>query len=99
MLFKSLIGEEIAKEPISMLSVSYSICPNDFLGAIRDRAAINNVAMQMTALHPDLVDIRCFTQTIDHDGCNFKMPILSNFTSLWLSLFSHSPKIRLLWRN
>ena len=45
MLTKSLTGEEIARELITALSVSYSIHPNNLLGAMRDRASTNNVAM------------------------------------------------------
>ena len=38
MLAKSLSGEEIARELITMLSVTYRIHPENLLGAMRDRA-------------------------------------------------------------
>ena len=40
----------------------------------------------------------CFSHTIDHVGDNFDTPVLYDFGTTWVSLFSHSPKARLLWR-
>ena len=100
MLSKSLAGEEIARELISVLSVSYSIRQNDLLAAMRDRASTNNVAMHtLKIVYPLVVDIGCFSHTIDHVGSHFNTPILSEFISLWITLFSHSPKTRLLWKS
>ena len=60
MLSKSLAGEEIARELISVLSVSYSIRQNDLLAAMRDRASTNNVAMHtLKIVYPLVVDIQC----------------------------------------
>ena len=93
MLSKSLSGEEIARELISVLSVSYSIRPDDLLGAMRDRAACNGVAMRTSKIiYPLLLDIGCFSHTIDNAGTKFEVPILSEFITTWISLFSHSPK-------
>ena len=100
MLTKSLTGEEIARELITALSVSYSIHPSNLLGAMRDRASTNNVAMRtLMIVYPKVVDVGCFSHTIDHVGGYFKTPVLTDFTSLWISLFSHSPKTRLLWKT
>ena len=100
MLTKSLTGEEIARELITVLSVSYGIHPNNLLGAMRDRASTNNVAMRtLMIVYPKVVDIGCFSHTIDHVGGYFKTPVLNDFTSSWISLFSHSPKTRLLYEE
>ena len=48
MLAKSLTGEELARELISVLSVTYSITSNSLLAAMRDGASVNNVAIQNT---------------------------------------------------
>ena len=40
----------------------------------------------------------CFSQTIDHVGERFCTPMLDEFISAWILLFSHSPKARLAWR-
>ncbi len=100
MLSKSLTGEEIARELLTVLSVTYGIHPNNLLAAMRDRASTNNVAMRtLCIIYPNVVDIGCFSHTIDHVGSKFKTPVLTDFTSWWISLFSHSPKCRLLWKT
>ena len=101
MLSKSLTGEEIARELITV-SVTHSIHPNNLLAVMRDRPSTNAVAMRtLTVIYPDVVDIGCFSITIDHGGSNYKTPMLMDCTctSSWISLFSNSPKSRLLWKT
>ena len=93
MLSKSLTGEEIARELITVLSVTYSIHPSNLLAAMRDRASTNNVAMRtLTVIYPNVVDIGCFSHTIDHVGGKFNTPVLMEFTSSWISLFPIAQK-------
>ena len=100
MLAKSLSGEEIARELINVLSVNYGVKSKYVLGAMRDRASTNNVAMQtLKIIYPSVVDIGCFSHTIDHVGERFNTPTLTNFASSWITLFSHSPKCKLLWKS
>jgi hypothetical protein len=100
MLEKSLKGEEIAREIISTLSIDYHVAPTSVLASTRDRAATNNVALRtLKVLYPNLVDIGCFSHTIDHVGENFDTPVLSEFVSGWINLFAHSPKNRALWHE
>ena len=53
----------------------------------------------IAVLYPEMIDIGCFSHTIDHVGEHFKTPHLHEFGLYWVSLFSHSPKTRLLWRE
>lgn len=100
MLAKSMTGEEIARELISVLSTSYSIGSNQLLAGMRDRVSVNNVAMTtIKILYPRMLDVGCFSHTIDHVGDRFNTPILSPFVSSWVKLFSHSPKARLLCKQ
>ena len=100
MLSKSLSGEEIARELISVLSVRFSIRSTNVLASMRDRASTNNVAMQtLKIVYPSIVDVGCFSHTIDHVGEKFNTPTLGEFITLWITLFSHSPKCRMLWRS
>ncbi|XP_065892612.1 uncharacterized protein [Dysidea avara] len=100
LLSKSLKGEEIARELIHTLSTEYSIGTDNLLAAMRDRAASNGVAMRtVKVLYPNLVDIGCFSHTIDRVGENFHTPILHEFGIAWVSMFSHSPKTKLLWKE
>ena len=100
MLAKSLTGEELARELINVLSVTYGIRPNTLLAAMRDGASVNNVAIRtLKIVYPLLIDVRCFSHTLDHVGSHFETPTLNDFITLWICLFSHSPKTRLLWRS
>ena len=100
MLSKSLSGEEVARELISVLSVSYGVRSSNLLASMRDRASVNNVAMRtLKVVYPLTVDVGCFSHTIDHVGGRFDTPTLNEFITLWISLFSHSPKTRLLWKS
>ena len=72
MLSKSLAGEEIARELISVLSVNFSIRSTNLLASMRDRASMNNVATQtLKVVYPTIVDVGCFSHTIDHVGEKF----------------------------
>lgn len=92
-LAKSLNGEEIARALIHILSTQYSIGSSDLLAAMSDRASSNNMAMRTVAVvYHDLLDVGCFSHTIDHVGERFQTPFLSEFGTSWISLFAHSPK-------
>lgn len=102
LLAKSMSGEEIARELISVLSTSYSIDSSKVIACMRDGAAANGVAVRtLSILYPKLMDIKCFSHTLDRVGEHFEIPILSEFVSLWISMFSHSPmaKVVLETRN
>ena len=100
LLSKSLKGEEIARELIHTLTTEYGIATNNLLAAMRDRASSNGVAMKtLMVLYPKLVDIGCFLHTIDRVGENFHTPILHEFGIAWVSMFAHSPKTKLLWKE
>ena len=45
MLAKSLCGDELAKELISVVSVTYGICVDQLLACMRDRSTVKNVAI------------------------------------------------------
>ena len=50
-------------------------------------------------VYSSLLDIGCFSHTLDHVGERVKTPQLDLFFKAWISLFAHSPKARLLWRT
>ena len=98
MLVKSVTGEELARELISVLSVNYGISTQLLLAAMKDRAAVNETAVRtLKVVYPNLLSIGCFSHTIDRVGEHFNTPNLSDFITSWISLFSHSPKTRFLW--
>ena len=99
-LAKSMAGEEIARELISTLSGEYGITSERLLAAMRDRASVNRVAMRtIKVVFPDMIDVGCYSHTIDPVGEKFHAPNLDTFIHLWISLFSHSPRVRLWWKG
>ena len=100
LLAKSMSGEEIAREIINSLSVQYSISSNLVVAMMHDRAACNAVALRtLKVVFPTIVDVGCFSHTLDLVGEKFVTPTLSSFAIWWISLFSHSPKAKLLWHE
>lgn len=60
---------------------------------MRDRASVNNVAMQtLKVIYPTIVDVGCFSNIIDHVREKFDCETLGKFMTLWISMFSQSPK-------
>ena len=99
-LAKSLTGEEVARELINVLSVNYGISSKRLLAAIKDRVSVNVVALKtLKIVYPYLINVGCFSHTLDHVGEQFCTPTLSEFIVAWVSLFSHSPKCRMIWRE
>ncbi len=99
-LAKSMNGEEIARQLISTLSVTYGIESTFILAAMRDGASVNGLAMGVVkVIYPHIMDVRCFSHTLDLVGDKFQTPLLASFCSYWISLFSHSPKTKMLWKN
>ena len=95
-----MTGEEVARELISVLSSSLGISSHLVIAAMRDGASVNNVAMGVVkVVYPNVLDIRCFSHTLDLVGNKFSTPVLSTFSTLWISLFSHSPKTKALWKE
>ena len=45
------------------------------------------------------MDVHCFSHNLDIVGNKFKTPLLATFSSYWISLFSHSPRTKMLWKD
>ena len=67
---------------------------------MRDRASVNNVAVStLSIMYPSVIDIGCFSHTLNHVGEKFNVPTLDKFMKHWEKMFTHSYKARLLWRE
>ena len=100
LLAKSLSGEEVARQLVSTISTELSIPSNLVVAFMTDRTSVNSVAMRtVSVLDSSMLDIGCFSHTLDLVGEHVNIPILNEFTTHWISLFSHSPKVRLAWRT
>ena len=92
-LVKMMTGEEIAQELIGILQVNYGINSMNLLACMHDRAAANGAAMRtIKVIFPLVVDVGCYSHTLDLVGEKFDLPVLDDFITLWISLFSHSPQ-------
>ena len=92
-----MTGEEIAREVISILQVTYGICASKLLACMHDSASVNGCAMRtIKIVLPNIIDVGCYSHTIDLVGEKFDTPILDEFITLWISLFAHSS---LEWRT
>ena len=59
---KSMTGEELTRELLLRLSTELRVTANHLLASMRDRASVNNVAMQtLKIIYPNVVDIGCFS--------------------------------------
>ena len=100
LLVKSMMGEEVAQQIIVVLSTELGIPPQSIVAAMRDRASVNDVAMgTIKVVYNQLLDVGCFSHTLDYVGEQMNTPILHDFCKAWIGLFSRSPKSRLLWRT
>ena len=67
---------------------------------MRDRASSNNIVMlTIKIVYPHLLNIGCYSHTIDHVGERFVTPVLEECAKLRIGIFAHSPRARLLWRE
>lgn len=82
------------------VSTEYGVTGNHLVATMRDRVSANGVAMRtIKVLCPNILDVGCYSHTLDHIGEHFDVPHLEEFTLLWISLYSHSPQARLEWKS
>ena len=97
---KSLKANELAQCLTQSLAVEYSIRPAVLLAVMKDGAAVNHAALeQVKFFFPQLLDITCFSHTIDNVGKHFEFRVLDRFSQLWVSMFSHSAAVWLAWKT
>ena len=46
-----------------------------------------------------MLGIGCFSHTLNRVGERFNVPVLNEFVTYWISLFSHSTKAKFLWKK
>lgn len=96
-LAKAMTDEEVAHELIDVLSIKLGIGSEYLVTAMRDRSSVNNVVLRtLSVIYPHLLNVGCFAHTLDHVGEKFATPILNEFISPSITLFSHSSKYQLI---
>ena len=100
LIAKSLKGDELAREIITVLAQQYNVQNSSFCAAMRDGASVNGAAMRtVKVVFPKVVDVRCFPHAIDGIGSHFNIPTFRRFLQLWNALFGHSPATRIAWKE
>ena len=100
-LAKSLNGQQIAREVITALSTDLQYPAERVISAVRDGASVNEAAIRMlkAIMYPNTTSIICVAHSLDNIGRHFNTDLLDSFFHLWISLFSHSPASRMLWKT
>ena len=63
-------------------------------------ASVNGIAMHtLSVMYLDMMDIGCYSHTLDLVGTKFKFPTLDKFMKYWEAIFTHSCKLKLLWKE
>ena len=66
---------------------------------MHDRVSVNGAAMRtIKVVFPSLVDIGCYSHTIDLAGEKFDVPVLDEFFRLWINLFAYSQHAKMDWQ-
>ena len=100
LLAKSVSGDELAREVLSVLSTELGVTSSKLLACMRDGASVNTKAMAtLTVMYPKVMNIVCFSHALDLVGSKFSTPNLDKFMKHWFMIFQHSPKAKLLWRE
>ena len=97
---KSVNAKELAQVLNQCLSVDYEVRANPLLSAMRDGASVNQAAVDRIAfIFPKMLNVVCFSRTLDNVGNHLVIPTLIEFGSLWVRMFRHSCKAKLLWKD
>ena len=85
---------------VSNIAVKHNFGSDMVLAAMRDGPLVNGAAIrQLLFFYPIILDVVCFSHTIDNVGSHFDFSILDLFFKYWVSLFAHSFNLKLLWRE
>ena len=75
-------AEELAQRLIQCLAVEYGMLPNHLLAAMRDGASVNEAGLrQVMFFFPNILNVICFSHTIDNVGKHFEFSVLDTFSS------------------
>ena len=96
---KAVNAPELCQVINECVTGQYSIDGNLVLASMRDGASVNGAAVRgLSVLFPNMMDVVCFSHTLNNAGLRFHFPTLDEFGQLWISLFSHSARAKLAWK-
>ena len=86
------------QEILTVLQAHYKVLPGSLLGAMHDRASVNNVAMNTVGIVFPNTWYWVYVTYCRSCWCKFLTPVLDDFVTAWVKC-SHSPKSPLLRSN
>ena len=100
LLAKSVNGDELAREILTILSTQLGVSSGKLLACMRDGASVNEKAMNtLSIMYPHVMNIVCFSHSLDLVGTKFVTPKLDKFMKHWFGIFQHSSRAKLLWQE
>ena len=97
---KSVNAQDLAHVLNDCLSVDYQARGNSLLATMKDGASVDQAALNhIKFVFPKMLSVVCFSHTLDNVGNHFKVPDLLSFGSLWIHLFKHSHRAKLIWQE
>lgn len=88
---KPLKGNVLAQRLMTYIAVNHSFGANVVFAGMRDGAAVNGAAIkQLLFFYPNIVDVICFSHSINNVGCHFVFRVLDTFFCHWVKLFARS---------
>ena len=67
---------------------------------MQDGASVNKAGLcQVKFFFSNILNVTCFSHTIDNVGKHFAFSVLDTFSRCWNTMFSFSPATRLLWKT
>ena len=67
---------------------------------MKDGASVNEEALnRIKFVFTKILSAMCFYHTLNNAGNHFKVRDLLSFGSLWISLFKHSLRAKLIWQE
>ena len=97
---ESVNANKLAEVLNQCLSVDYGVRENSLLAAMRDGASVNQAALDRIAFRLlKMLNVMCFSHTLDNEGNHLVILTLVEFGSLWIRVFRHSCKAKLLWKD
>ena len=99
-LQKSMCGDEVSGLLVDVLMEELHVPRRSVVAAMRDGAFVNTVALRnMQQMFPLIFEVTYFSHTLDRFGVHFKIPNAVKFVNSWVSLFPHTFKAQIAFRE
>ena len=97
---KSVNAAQLSQVLIECLLTHLQLRGQQIKAIMRDGAAVNGAAVKhLQVFMPLMMNVVCFSHTLDNVGQHFNTPVLDEFGQNWIRLFSVSHKAKLQWKE